>query len=239
MIPILQHLFSFFSIIPVGKYDYDEEKYRKALYGMGLVGVVLSFFLLIVYYLFQDLTALQPIMLLLTYVLLSGGIHLDGYSDTLDGILSRSSRERTLEIMKDSRLGTFGMLGLFFLLILYIVLLYDASKAFLLFPIVGRFNAHLSNVKHHYAREKGMGKLFMEEDFLPLLFLETAIFSGIVIFLLRFDYFVVLSLLVSYLSTLLMVFFFERKLGGMTGDTVGFSIEFSQLVYLFLLYLWR
>ncbi|MFB0953134.1 MAG: adenosylcobinamide-GDP ribazoletransferase, partial [Aeromonadaceae bacterium] len=82
---------------------------------------------------------------LLALAVLTGGFHLDGLADTCDGIFSARTRERMLEIMKDSRLGTHGALGLIFTLLLKALAVgqlldgpHPAWGALVAAPVVGR-----------------------------------------------------------------------------------------------------
>jgi len=61
---------------------------------------------------------LSALLLVVLFVVLTGGLHLDGWMDTADGLLSGREREKVLAIMKDSRVGAFGALALVLLLLL-------------------------------------------------------------------------------------------------------------------------
>ena len=104
----------------------------------------------------------------LALALLTGGFHLDGLADTCDGIFSARTRDRMLEIMRDSRLGTHGGLALIFVLVAKVLvvgelLLRDIHPIAALAAAcaVGRGMAVLLMYRHHYAREKGLGNLFI------------------------------------------------------------------------------
>lgn len=98
----------------------------------------------------------------LALALLTGGFHLDGLADTCDGIFSARTRDRMLEIMRDSRLGTHGGLALIFVLVAKVLvvgelLLRDVNPIAALAAAcaVGRGMAVLLMYRHRYAREKG------------------------------------------------------------------------------------
>lgn len=105
---------------------------------------------------------------MLALALLTGGFHLDGLADTCDGIFSARTRDRMLEIMRDSRLGTHGGLALIFVLVAKVLvvgelLLRDIHPIAALAAAcaVGRGMAVLLMYRHRYAREKGLGNLFI------------------------------------------------------------------------------
>lgn len=70
------------------------------------------------------------ILALLARVLLTGALHEDGFADFCDGFGGGTSRQRTLEIMKDSHIGTYGVLGLIFYFMLIIAILHSATPLF-------------------------------------------------------------------------------------------------------------
>jgi len=85
----------------------------------------------------------SALLVLTAWKLLTGGIHLDGLADCLDGLAARDP-EQALAIMRDSRIGTFGAVGLIFLLLLALVALAEIPRVvrgetLLLAPLVGRY----------------------------------------------------------------------------------------------------
>ncbi|MGL4732729.1 MAG: adenosylcobinamide-GDP ribazoletransferase, partial [Fusobacteriaceae bacterium] len=106
-------LFKFTTRLPLGgKDDIDWEKLGKSMKFFPLVGIILG---LIMYSSVKILSIsinsplLIAALVVMIYVVLTGGIHLDGLSDTFDGIFSYRSKQRMLEIMKDSRVGANGV----------------------------------------------------------------------------------------------------------------------------------
>ena len=207
---------------------WDEKSYKMGLLFVPLIGLLLGG---ILYGLSLALPVnLQPFMLVLVYCLLTGGLHMDGFGDTLDGFLARRGREEALRIMKDPHLGTFGLLGVLLLLLGYYSFMTESGKLLLLLPAVGRFSPMLVAYKKNYAREQGMGKLFVESlnlsQSIPWLFI-----LGLLHFLLG-EWIYLLTFILSILFSLLMGLWCKRSIGGMTGDTIGFTIEATQLFYL-------
>ncbi|KGR77139.1 adenosylcobinamide-GDP ribazoletransferase [Ureibacillus manganicus] len=99
---------------------------RWAIRSYPLVGAVLGFIITIIYMLLESSLPL-PIMTLLIislWVWITGGLHLDGWMDVADAVGSNASLERKWEIMKDSHVGSFGIIALLFLLAWKILLIY-------------------------------------------------------------------------------------------------------------------
>lgn len=161
---------------------------------------------------------------------------MDGLADSIDGLSSGRTRERVLEIMKDSRLGTFGALGVFFILSFNIGLTcYLEPKIFILAPVVGRSCGVISASISTYARpEGGMGKIFIEESVSDMAGIAL-IFTSLLGILINSQW------LMAIVGAMIMTFFItrriEKSLGGMTGDTIGLIIEVSQTIFLFITYL--
>jgi len=160
------------------------------------------------------------------WVLLSGAIHLDGLSDTIDGLFV--PKERAIEVMKDSSVGGMGMIfSVVFLMLKLSSLIH--FEAYYLLPIIlmfSRLNATLAIYFYNYI-SSGVGALIKEEfttkHLVFALFYSLCLayfFSSISLFF--------IALFVLVLSGL----FFSKRLGGLTGDIYGFIIELTELVLL-------
>ena len=115
-------MLSFISRLPVParwSQGLDFEHYSRGIVMFPLIGVVLGGLTGLVFMALQTWCGipLAALFAVLTLALLTGGFHLDGLADTCDGIFSARRRERMLEIMRDSRLGTHGGLALIFVLL--------------------------------------------------------------------------------------------------------------------------
>ncbi|TGC72190.1 adenosylcobinamide-GDP ribazoletransferase, partial [Salmonella enterica subsp. enterica serovar Wilhelmsburg] len=109
---------------------------------------------------------LAALFWILALALLTGGYHLDGLADTCDGIFSARRRERMLEIMRDSRLGTHGGLALIFVLLTKILVVSELAlrgtpmlAALAAACAAGRGSAVLLMYRHRYARAEGLGNV--------------------------------------------------------------------------------
>ena len=111
--------FAMYSKIPMPRVEWDKRSLSWALCAFPLVGVVIGA-VLYGWLRLADLlglTALKAALALALPIALSGGIHLDGFCDTCDALSSHQSRERKLEILKDSHTGAFAIIccGLYLL----------------------------------------------------------------------------------------------------------------------------
>lgn len=106
--------FSMYSKIPMPRVDWTKKTMRYALCFFPLIGVVIGAMTVCMFYLMQAWNKgvlLQTALLLILPLLVTGGIHLDGFLDTMDARSSHQEREKKLEILKDPHIGAFAVIG--------------------------------------------------------------------------------------------------------------------------------
>ncbi len=218
-------------------YDYDEKDFIKGIKMLPIIGLIIGIFLYIPTILENYIH--RPILIVFIwtiYLCVTGGLHIDGLADTFDGIFSYRNREEMLNIMKDSRIGTFGVIGIIWLILLNISLSYYIDNIFfLMVPIVGRSSASLAASISTYARkEGGMGGAFIENSGIKegLLSIVFSFVVGLIIS----DISIIVPLLATFISVILLTKSISKKLGGMTGDTIGAIIEISQILFMLYIY---
>jgi adenosylcobinamide-GDP ribazoletransferase len=174
------------------------------------------------------------IIIILFYIFITGGLHLDGLSDTCDGIFSGRDKDKILEIMRDSRVGTFGVVSIgIWIAAMLVILVYLPREALIVFPIVGKSAPIISGYFAKYIRTEGLGKIFADNCKLTeILFAVIITASASIIIGLAFLISSFIALLIVYLLTI----YLKEKIGGITGDTMGFVCEVSQLCFLFSVY---
>ncbi|WP_318390386.1 adenosylcobinamide-GDP ribazoletransferase [Enterobacter sp.] len=221
------------------------DQYVRGIVCFPLVGVVLGVLSGLVFLGLQSGfgAPLAALFSVLALALLTGGFHLDGLADTCDGVFSARTRERMLEIMRDSRLGTHGGLALVFVLIAKILAVSELSLRGL--PMIavmasacaaGRGCAALLMYGHRYAREEGLGNLFIGKISLWQTTVTLGLTAVLAMAFLGMHGLMAtgVTILVIYLLGLLL----KRTLGGQTGDTLGAAIELGEVIFLLAL-LWQ
>lgn len=184
---------------------------------------------------------LTALLALALWVLITGGLHLDGLADSVDGLSGgRGDRTRTLDIMRDSRIGSHGALALALLLMLKWAALERVLElgrpAWLIAPVVGRFAATVLLVCFPYARSSGLGAPFVGElGVVTLLIGAAPVALGVALLGPLSGWAVGAALLVALLVGLRM----HRLLGGLTGDVYGAAVELSELAALLALSVWH
>ncbi|OOS22469.1 adenosylcobinamide-GDP ribazoletransferase [Moraxella pluranimalium] len=185
-----------------------------------------------------------PIMLLsclivVAWVGLTGGLHLDGLADTADAWVGGfGDRERTLAIMKDPNAGAMGVIAIVLCLMLkwasvYGLLMlddeYDVSFVWLMIPMLGRLGVLVLFATTPYVRQQGLGSAL--QDVPKFLLWLVVVGFGVMLGVLSWQLAVVmLGVWVVMLSWLRWRF--VGRLGGITGDTVGASIEMVEVAML-------
>lgn len=241
-------ILSFFTRIPVPFVPYSEERYKKGIKMTPLIGLLIGLILYLVSY--ADLVVhgtVTALLLTITYLFLTGGIHLDGMADSCDGLFSGRDRDKILEIMKDSRIGAYGVIGLILWFAFYLTLFpYIHYEALILLPIIGKTSSLISAYMSNYARNSGMGKVYVDNC------KKTEIAIGLLItfavgVLLCWEFgkgFVakelmtyLAAILASMLWTVLATHKIKKILGGVTGDTLGFVCETSQMIFVGAIYI--
>ena len=225
----------FFTRINVRKeVDFSEKEFRKGMRKVPLIGIIIGAIMAAVFELcgFLEINGiLKGVILFTLYIFLTGALHIDGFSDTADGIYSNRDREKTFEIMKDSRCGAFGVLGMILLSALYISLFSLVPReAVFLFPIFSRTVILFTCRKFDYAKEDGMGKIFMDSASYTSFILSIAILSAVSVMIKGI--YILIPVILGFIITEFRVKKISDRLSGITGDILGFSIEYSQIIFL-------
>jgi adenosylcobinamide-GDP ribazoletransferase len=170
------------------------------------------------------------------WIALSGGLHLDGLADCCDGLLHPSNPERRLEIMKDPRLGTFGGVGLILAVLSKVALLAELEPGrfgwIILAATLGRWILLVLGTQP-LARPGGMGADFAT-GLSPRIFVAGAIPLLIVFAGVGWQSYAVAvaALVVAHLLAAGIVALVKSRLGGVTGDVMGLSVECVELCVL-------
>ncbi|MBI4589644.1 MAG: adenosylcobinamide-GDP ribazoletransferase [Candidatus Rokubacteria bacterium] len=178
---------------------------------------------------------LSALLVLLTWKLLTGGIHLDGLADSLDG-LSGGTPDQRLAVMRDSRIGVFGALGLIAVVSLGFLTLAELAgplraRAFLVAPPVGRLvPLLLARTCVPATPSRGVGAAFMDAVTRRALVVgSSVVVTAAAVTLWPWGLVAAgVGLAVPWAAAR----FFSRRLGGLTGDSLGAGVELGELTVL-------
>ncbi|MDU2065833.1 MAG: adenosylcobinamide-GDP ribazoletransferase [Sporomusaceae bacterium] len=219
--------------------QWSAERFGKSVAFFPGVGLVLGMHLLLIHYILSAFLSihLTALLLVIAGFVLTGALHCDGLMDTADGLLSGRSRERMLEIMKDSRVGASGVTVFVLLVLAKWALIEEISPAFLpaaliTMPVISRVALSLSVTLYGYARPEGIGKLFAEYTGKREALQAFCLGALILIPLSVLEWRAALAAGISLVFSHLFCRYVEKKLGGLTGDTYGAVTELTELVAL-------
>jgi adenosylcobinamide-GDP ribazoletransferase len=178
-----------------------------------MIGALLTITGILSGWLWDD--AVRAMAIVVVWGVITAGLHLDGLSDTFDGVMSWRPRERKLEIMRDSRIGVMGALALAAILGLKVALLVASSTwiwlpALLLAPALGRWAICYGLCGYPSARPDGLGAMVQAQTTPSILRDATMIAIGLALF----------------------ARWWTRDLGGLTGDTYGALCEIGEVIAL-------
>lgn len=243
-------IIQFMTRIPIPIDTGFDEDFHKSIIYFPVVGLVLGICYMLVARL--GLALFNPyitaVLVLASEVILTGGLHLDGLGDSFDGLYSYRDKERILEIMKDSRLGTNGLLAILIVFLLKLGFLNSLLEQNILWPIltmpvVARSMQVIACYRTETPRERGMGNIFIGK-------VSTSYLMGVMMLMLGINlgsmYLMedqilyvreIITLLIMAAGVKVFVRSVYKKIDGITGDILGCICELSELVYLMIIYM--
>lgn len=225
----------FLTRLPIKKsVEFNETNLSKSTFFFPLTGMVIGGIGSLCYQIFSHLNEyIGTFFALVSMIVLTGGLHLDGLSDTCDGFLSYRDKDRVLEIMKDSRIGTFGVIAIVLDILLKYILIFSIQEDIFLILTLSYGNSRLvisyimSTKK--VGRKGGIGDMFHRSN--PKKFAFTGgIIYIIILLLINPIYLIPLGL--SFLAAEIMTKLSYKKIDGFTGDVYGATIEIGEIVSL-------
>jgi len=229
----------FLTIIPLRIKDADEQKIAGAVVYFPLVGLLIGLLLCGIYFCLTALhfsTFTSAIILVVSLIAITGGLHLDGLSDSADAFLSHKPKDEMLAIMRDPHIGVMGVLSIIVVLLLKIGLFYSIATplkvtSLLLMCILSRWGAVQAMFLFPYARQNGKAGVFIRGLTRRMFFLT--LISTCALALLVWQLQGLIILLIASGCVYLAGRFSYRKIGGITGDTLGALIELTESFILF------
>ena len=210
-----------------------EELGRSQAY-FPVVGIIIGLILAGLSWLLGQVlpSALANILLIVALAVISGALHLDGFVDTCDGIAGHKTVEARWRVMRDSRVGGFGIAGVCLLLLVKYISLNSVpghllAVTLILMPVISRWAMVYALFAYPYARPSGLGRVFKEAASWQRFTLATIMTLAVVMGLARLT-----NTAYSYLAGLVimggawvvitvMAAYLKRKFAGLTGDTYG------------------
>jgi len=227
--------FQFLTRIPMPSSVYEADSLSRAVKFFPLVGLVVGagaagVHWLLVPHLSRSLSALA---VLIYFVLITGGLHEDGLADTADGFGGGWNRDRILEILKDSRIGSYGAVALMLSLLgRYAMLAAMPLEHFAAYVISAQVLSRWSSLPLSYVlsparAQEGQGARIAKLTSLPSLVFGSVFTLVVVGVLLRWSG--VGPLVAAMLVTGSSGWFYSKRLGGVTGDCFGATNQLTEI----------
>lgn len=217
------------------KIDWDEKNIKYSLLFFPLVGAAIGAVLFGVNYL-TAYTKINPALtILFAWIIITGGLHLDGVSDTVDGLSARADRERTLKIMDDSHIGAFGVIAIVMLILFKYdaisKLVYKNPYAIFASPVIARCIAGFFLTFFKTAKTIGLASYFHQSSSKVITTISVLITIAIIFY---FNQWWLMRFLYTFLAITILTIPVYRKLNGLTGDVYGSIVELSEIIFMML-----
>jgi adenosylcobinamide-GDP ribazoletransferase len=226
----------FFTRIPIPTVNYTPEKLNSSskyfpLVGV-LVGVLVSLSYMVSTFIFSH--SISILISIFFSLILTGAFHEDGLSDFIDGMGGGYTKEKILQIMKDSRIGSFGAIAITMYLLFKFFSLNEISSANL--PLVfvsahslSRFVSISLIYSLNYVSEEGKSKPLANKIKLHELLL--AFLFGLAPLLSFQSFYIFILLVPQFLFRIFFSYYLDSKIKGYTGDSLGAAQEFSEIIF--------
>jgi adenosylcobinamide-GDP ribazoletransferase len=232
----------FLTIIPLQPSVRPEERdIARSMSFFPLMGMIIGGFLILINLITSRYLSpfITSALILIGWVGITGALHLDGFADTVDGLCGGEKKEQILRIMEDSFIGAKGAIALILLLLLKFTILVELAaeyKNYALFfaPVAGRWSMVAGIYLSSYAREEGLAKAFFSHKTGREIFWASLITFCLGLILFRIEFFYIIGIVLA--ANLFLITYIKRRIGGLTGDTLGALNEIIEVITLFSLY---
>lgn len=237
----------FFTRIPCPKWiDHSPEMLNKSTKYFSLIGIIVGSFGALTYWVISFILPenIALFLCMIATIWITGAFHEDGFADVCDGFGGGWTKEKILTIMKDSRLGTYGTIGLVGILATKYLALSTFPNQLLITLIAGhsisRFISTMLLYLYPYVRDDLTSKAKPMAHALKLPSLITNGIIGLLPLFFYNSYWIFLAIIPPFISMLLMGRFFKKWIGGQTGDCAGATQQIAEVTfYLSILVLWK
>ena len=231
---------SMYSRIPVPQAEWNEKNMRYALCFFPLLGVVIAAVCFGLFYLSEYLCLpvyLRGALVTVVPIVITGGLHMDGYCDTTDALSSHQPRERKLEILKDSHTGAFAVIWCAVYFILYFGSAASCTlQTYMIFLSAFVFARGLSafSVANFPTAKEGLVSTFKNAGarvmvtVISIFWIGASVLYSVMLFP-WLGCIVCISGLLTYLCCVSVMF---RLFGGISGDLAGWMVQIVEVVML-------
>ena len=229
---------SMYSRIPVPRVDWKKENMRYAMCFFPMIGVVIGAVMYLAGWLLDKTSVgglFRGVVFTLIPIIITGGIHMDGFMDTMDALGSWGDREKKLEILKDSHAGAFAILGMGCYL-MWSVAVWSELPAEVLRVcgvsfVLSRALSGYRVVTFPAARNSGLLKMFQDGAQKKVVRITMCLYVAAAVIMMavmnaRAMTGAVTGVMIAFLYYIVVS---RKQFGGVTGDLAGFFLETAEL----------
>ena len=238
----------YFTRIPCPRAWTGNIKYlNRATRYLPLIGWIVGGFAAAVFYLLEYILPKSVSLLfsMLSAIALTGAFHEDGLADVCDAFGGGWKKQQILDIMKDSRIGVYGTLGLVFIILAEFFIVFSMPHKIIPLVIfsghaISRFSPVLFSYTHQYVRDNDDSKAKPVAKKVSASSLLIAFIIAVLPLGLYRSWWVILVFIPMLIVHVFLTRYFMKRIGGYTGDCLGASVKISEIVYLLsILVLWK
>ncbi len=238
----------FFTRIPCSKWiRYDSSYLHKSAKYFPLVGIIVGSIGALVFlganYIFS--TDISLLLSMFATIYTTGAFHEDGFADMCDGFGGGWTKESILRIMKDSRLGTYGTIGILLVLAIKFAALREIEVFYIPWVLIAghslsRFITTTLIYTHVYVRDTEDTKAKPATKSISLTMLIISCIFGVAPLFIFGNHWIFISIVPMYMSKMFLAHKFKKWIGGQTGDCAGAVQQLSEVIfYLTVVGLWK
>jgi len=233
----------FFTRIPVPfKVPYSSDIMNKSQKYFSWVGLLVGLINAVVFYISLKLFNLEIaiVVMMISNVLLTGAFHEDGFTDVCDSFGGGYGKEKIMTIMKDSRVGAYGAIGIILLFALKFFSIKELATAdvirtlaiIILAHTSSRFMAGTMIYTHKYVTDIDVSKSKpLAHQPLDRISLFISFMAVLVAFSLIPDWRLIFALMITYLGKIYLGWYFKKHIGGYTGDCLGTVQQVCEVLF--------
>ena len=231
---------SMFTVIPTPYIEWDDDGARNMMKFYPIIGLIVGIIWSIIYYLINILNIsiiLKSVVIMIVPFCVTGMLHLDGFMDVCDAILSRRDKEEKLRILKDSTIGAFSVISLLILFFLQFGGIYSVLEKnipfyiIILIPIVSRSVVAYFLLSRATIKESTLGSYFKKGTNIhdKIIMIVSLLIMYIISFVLLNNYGILLVSLIT-LGIIWAVEKCKKEFGGISGDVAGFALVVGEVI---------
>ncbi len=235
--------FSMYSAIPTPQVEWNKDNMKYAMCFFPWIGLVVGFIMALWLWFCQQFNIgvlLFAAVAVVIPLLITGGLHVDGFCDTVDALSSHAEQERKLEILKDSHIGAFALIGCLVYFILNLgfwsefIITQESVLCIAVGYVFSRSLSGFSIVQFPCARNSGLARTFADgaaKQKVKIIMVCYLLLCCALLLLIQWQI-GALMIAAGFLTYLYYYKMSKKQFGGITGDLAGFFVQVLELVLL-------